>query len=495
MVAIFTGAGSGLERGSAAVLGEAGLLGSGTVGRSGQRAMVNAATGNLLIDRRDEFLIGRGPDAAATRTYNSRAETSDDNGDQWRLGSDRRLFGLVGTANAVGSSIKRVSGDGSVSTYSWNGGAYVSTDGAGAYDQITFDGAAWAWTDGDSQMVETYGSTYNGEQYLTLITDRSGDSVSYAYGFGDNRLTRMTTANGEALDYTWTGQNVISISATFSDPQTGALVTRSRTAYAYDSSNRLIRATIDLTPQDNTIDAYETNYTYVGSSHLIYSMLEADGSGIYITYDELNRVQSIYYRVASGSSRTTVLGYAAGATTVTDALGRTTRLEYDASDRLTNIIRPSATLGAAAQATQFAYSSDGSVSAITDSYGRQASFTHDANGNVATTVDQLGNMVSRTYGSRNELLTETWTGSDVSGDATRQTVRYSYDAFGRTRFATSAEGAVTETVYNAFGQVTKTLSYRTVLDVDGVAEGATLDTATLQAWVSDLADRSARVQR
>lgn len=68
MVSIFTGLGSGFERGSASVLGAAGLLGSGGVGRSGESASVNAATGNLVLTHRDEFLTGRGNDVATATT-------------------------------------------------------------------------------------------------------------------------------------------------------------------------------------------------------------------------------------------------------------------------------------------------------------------------------------------------------------------------------------------------------------------------------------------
>jgi hypothetical protein len=59
MVAMFTGLGAGAERGSGGVLGDAGMLWSGSLGRSGERVHVNAATGNLLVQQQDELLIGR----------------------------------------------------------------------------------------------------------------------------------------------------------------------------------------------------------------------------------------------------------------------------------------------------------------------------------------------------------------------------------------------------------------------------------------------------
>src|SRR3972149_11115199 len=95
MVAVFTGLGAGFERGSGAALGAGGLLGSSSLGRSGEGVFLNAASGNLLISRQDEFLIGRGPDVAIARTYNSLGAL-DGNGDHWRQSTDRRGGGGPG---------------------------------------------------------------------------------------------------------------------------------------------------------------------------------------------------------------------------------------------------------------------------------------------------------------------------------------------------------------------------------------------------------------
>src|SRR5688572_33026662 len=120
MVAIFTGAGAGFEKGSGYLLGGVGMLGSGTLGRSGQGVSVNARTGNLLITQQDEFLVGRGLDLGISRTYNSLAELADgDNGDNWQQSSWRRVYGLTGTLNTAGSTVSRQSADGSAIVYSY----------------------------------------------------------------------------------------------------------------------------------------------------------------------------------------------------------------------------------------------------------------------------------------------------------------------------------------------------------------------------------------
>jgi len=86
MVSVVTGSGAGLVNSSKDVLGGAGELGNAATGRAGERVTVNAATGNLVIQDRDEYLVGVGPDVDLLRTYNSVGGWDGDNGDGWRMG-------------------------------------------------------------------------------------------------------------------------------------------------------------------------------------------------------------------------------------------------------------------------------------------------------------------------------------------------------------------------------------------------------------------------
>lgn len=111
MVATFSGNGSGFERSSGSVLGSHGRLGSASLGRNGGPVFVNAAI---------------------ARTYNRLGDMSDDNADNWRQGTDVRVCGLTGTVNMFGSSVRRVSADGTDSVFTWDGAKYVTGDGDGA---------------------------------------------------------------------------------------------------------------------------------------------------------------------------------------------------------------------------------------------------------------------------------------------------------------------------------------------------------------------------
>src|SRR5262249_28326784 len=108
MAAIGTGASLGLTNSSLAVLGAQGQVGTALQGgSSGERVYVNATTGNLVVQRSDEIVVGVGNDLALVRTYNSQGRLDDDNGDNWRLGIYRRGVGLTAAAdNARGPAAR-----------------------------------------------------------------------------------------------------------------------------------------------------------------------------------------------------------------------------------------------------------------------------------------------------------------------------------------------------------------------------------------------------
>lgn len=491
MVAIFAGSGFGFERGSGSVLGGSGLLGSAVQGWGGEGVFVNAGTGNLLLAKQDEFLVGKGPDLGVGRTYNSLTSLADDNGDKWRQSTDRRVYGLSGTLNAAGSSVKRVSGDGTEITYVWDASvsAYVSKDGGGAYDRIVRSGSEWVWTDGDTQTQERYEITGTGR--IKSVTDRNGSSLTFSYD-GQGRLDKVTSADGAWIRYDYANTsslNVTQVVTGYTDLATSTAKTLTRTRYGYDGSNRLTTVTVDLTPGDNSVGdgaTYVTTYSYDGSGR-ISNVAQSDGSNLGVTYDGSSRVASLVQTESSGVTRTTSFTYNTLYTTITDPSGQVTRLDYDASGQLTKITAPPAWSGASQQIVQFAYNGAGDLTSTTDANGQVTTFSSfTANGLVQTVTDRLSNSITRTYSAANLLLSETRTGVDQSGSAVSLTSRFVYDTAGNLRFAISAEGRVTEYTRDAAGQVT----YETVYAEAGYTTAGTPSESTMTSWVSGLADKS-----
>ncbi|WP_066807580.1 pre-toxin TG domain-containing protein [Sphingomonas asaccharolytica] len=506
MVAIFTGLGAGAERGSGNVLGGAGLLGGSSLGRSAEQVLLNAATGNLMIQQKDEMLVGLGPDASVARTYNTLGDLSDENGDNWRQSTDRRIYGLTGTVNTAGSTVKRVSADGSEITYGWDTtkSAYVAKDGSGAYDTLTWNSgtSAWTWTDGSSQLTETYGQASGSQYLITKQTDTSGNAVTFSYVTGTSHLDKVTTADGSGtqyLQYSWSGNNITQITTSYTDLVTSTARTLTRTRYTYDGSNRLSTVTVDLTPNDNSVadgKVYTTTYTYVGATKMVATITETDGSSLTIGYDGSNRVHTLTQTVATGVTRVTTIDYYSGYSTVTDATGQVTRLDYDANDNLTKITAPAASAGLASQVTTFAYDGSGNVTSVVDPLGNTTSYSSfTANGVAQTITDPLGNVTTRTYGSKNELLTETVTGDDQAGSGQSHTTRYVYDANDRLAFSLTADGNVVEHRYVQAGEW-QTLTYvGQVYNLSGLTSSQAPTLAQMTSWVSGLTDPTAVNQR
>src|SRR5687767_15240698 len=135
MVAVVSGTGLGLFNSGSS-------HGDPQVGRGGERAFVNTATGNLIVQGVDETLSALGLDVALVRTYNSQGLMDDDNGDNWRLGIHQRLYGWSGTPNTANSAVIKIFGDGREVTYRYDSDfdVYVSTEGDGAHDTISYSG-------------------------------------------------------------------------------------------------------------------------------------------------------------------------------------------------------------------------------------------------------------------------------------------------------------------------------------------------------------------
>lgn len=453
MVAIFTGLGTGFERGSGSLLGSSGLLGSSSLGRGGEQLFFNAATGNLMISQRDEYLVGRGLDAAVARTYNSLGDLSDDNGDNWRQGYDRRIVNLTGTLNSTGSTVQRVSGDGSVITYSWDAAkaAYIATDGAGSYDKLTSSGGVWTWTDGDSQVRETYAS-YGGYWRLSSQSDVDGNSVTFTYTA--DKLTQVTTADGSTLTYSWSGNNLMSVTA-------------SAQTVADDDSNfayRIFDAAFDRIPEPTAIANYlaalKNGVSRSAIAQLVYSSAEYTARGVqamsntefaaFLFQSVLRRTGSsgeIAYwsdTISNGMSRSEVLLFFAESAEhksyIANIPGRSfygtvssvrTRYSYDGLGRLSSVsvdLSPDDNSVADGNAYVTTYTYDGSskrVASIAQSDGSLIALSYDGSGRVIKMVETASSGVMRTtdliYGDGYTAI------NDPLGGLTR----LDYDANGR----------------------------------------------------------------
>ncbi len=509
MVAVISGNRLGLESSSAMVLGSRGMLGQAGLGRAGENVFVNAATGNLFISRVDEMLMGLGPNSQISRSYNSLGALNDDNGDNWRAGVSRKVAGLTGTVNTAGSTITRTDWDGSEVVYTWDTtrSAYVSKEGEGAYDTLTYASNVWTWKDGATRTTELYDNNNGGR--ITSSADTDGNALSFSYN-GSGFVSRVTTADNHYTDFTYTGSNLTQLTTSYRETAGGTLKTLTRVRYGYDGSNRLTSVTVDLSPQDGVVsdgNTYTTTYTYDGTSRRVASIGQTDGSYLAIGYTLVGtdyRVSTLTQTSATSVTRLTSFSYNTGTrtTTVTDPSGQVTTLTYDTAGQLLTVVAPAAVSGGAAQTYAFTYNTNGDVITVVDPSGKTITYDdtpntvdttgYDANGNRRYERDHAGNTITRTYDTaNNRVLTETrYTTADADGSGAGAasgalTTRFAYDSENHLRFVVSAEGYVTEFLYNAAGLQTSAIQYAgNTYSLGGLAVDASISESTLATWVS-----------
>ena len=489
MVAIVSGNSLGLSLGSLAVLGQRGAQGAAGQGRSGEQAFVNAATGNLVLQNRDDLLVGRGLDVQSVRTYNSQGLLNDDNADNWRVGAFGQSVILTGVLGAAGSSLARVDRDGAQANYVWDASKslYVSGDGAGAFDTIDYVGGAaeFVWTDGTTGASERYQAS--GQGRLLSASDAEGNTVSYVYD-SNGTVQSVTDANGEVTHYDYVGTQ---LNAIRSEDANGA--SRTHVRYAYDSDGRLLSVSVDLSPEDGEVsdgNTYVTTYTYDGSSHRVATVVQSDGTSLTFAYVQSGSIYKIA-TVTDALGAVTQFAYDTNAltTTVTDPLGARSVYEYDTQGQLLRLRQGVTTNNASGiNIVDYAYDLQGNVVQVTDGRGNSVDLAYDSRGNLLSEVDAAGNTRIRTYGASNQLLTDTvYAAAATAGVAASQpeTVRYVYAQGNprQLRFAISAEGGVTEYRYDSFGQRTASIQFKgSAYDLTGLAWDASIAESEIIAW-------------
>ncbi|SMC18258.1 YD repeat-containing protein [Andreprevotia lacus DSM 23236] len=494
MVAIVGGNGLGLSGSSREVLGSQGVVGNAKTGNGNEAVYVNAGTGNLVLQQHDTLLLGGGLQPDLLRTYNSNGTWDGDNNDQWRIGFYKRIYGLTGTLNTAGSTIKRVDGDEFEATYTYDTtrGEYVSTAGAGAFDSLRYDSASqsWAWKDGASGGSELYKTDGSGSAWrLATQSNAAGDQVRVQYNAAGQINRIESWAAGDAtynsgLQLQYSGTKLTEVGY-FAKDSNNVETSTTRVRYGYDTSNRLITVTVDLSPEDSsTADgkAYVTNYTYDGTSKRLASISQTDGSRLEFTYDASFRIATVRDVRSAGDIRITTYSYAGSQTTITDPANQATVFTFDAAGQVTGIKYPTDSYGT--NAPSFTYDAAGNVTTIWDGRNYNTRYAYDARGNLVYELRPNYSAVRRTYDANDHLIEqiEYTNANDYDGiggnDATGALkTRFVYDTLGNLRFKITPEGRTTEYRYDARGLQIQQLQY-----TDALYTATTASYGDLTTW-------------
>ncbi|MBI4867557.1 MAG: hypothetical protein HY816_11450 [Candidatus Wallbacteria bacterium] len=296
--------------------------------------------------------------------------------------------------------------------------------------------------------------SYDAEGNLTQVVDVLGNTTQYAYD-GQGRLISKTDSLGRVsrMSYDAASRLVTTTDALggtrhLGYASSGALERETdeagrTTVFEYDSAGRVIRA-VRLTPFGPI--ANETQY---GDDGQVVATVDARGNRTDYEHDVMRRVTRIVGPPVSNGAAgpvtrpVTELSYDPDGNLVSrsDPLGRTTSFAYDVHGRKVSETDP------AGGVRVFEYTGERLVRAL-DPLGGETRYQHDGVGHVVTVTDALGGVTRHAYDLAGNRVSTT--------DPRGSTNWVAHDALGRAVASTTPDGAVFLTGYDSVGNVTAT---------------------------------------
>ncbi|MEU0957160.1 RHS repeat-associated core domain-containing protein [Streptomyces niveus] len=347
---------------------------------------------------------------------------------------------------------------GRTSSYTYNAGRLETvTDPAGKVSRYKYDGT--------SNRIET-------------ATDARGITYMQNEFNADGRVEKQTLTEGAVYSfaYTQTGGKVTSANVT----QPGGSVRR----VEFDAAGYGIK---DTQAYGNTL-ARETQY-HRDSKHRIEAVTDPYNRRTDLTYDAngyVTRTTELAGTPQARQSGTAVYdGPYDQPTSVSDALGNTTTLDYDESGDLRTVTDPED------RETTLTYTPDGQIKTVTDASDAVTEYTYrhgelvsvkdaegrtgaqflDAAGRPTVLTDEAGSITSVTYDALNQtrkithpLGQSTSLDFDENGnlktltDARQNSTSWAYDDADRTESVTDPLGAQASFGYDVAGRLTKATS-------------------------------------
>jgi RHS repeat-associated protein len=315
----------------------------------------------------------------------------------------------------------------------------------------------------------------------TRIIDPRGFETQYFYDSRGN-LVRSIDALGNTASATFNEKNdIVSATDALGRSSSSFYDVKGNLVAFVNASGILSTITYDTQGrQTSTTDnnGKTTKYEYLASSSLPSRIINPDGTFRTLQYstlglptritDERGEVLSLTYDRAGkllsvldaegGLTRYSYVGTLLASKI--DPLGRTTRFEYDSSDRRIREIdalggvthfeydaagRLVRTTDALGRSTTNTYRADGELAAVTDALGFVTQFEFDAAGNRTAEIDALGRRRTYEFDALNRLIAQ--------NDCPCATEYISYDAVGSISTRTDRNGNVTQFRYDALNRL------------------------------------------
>ncbi len=334
---------------------------------------------------------------------------------------------------------------------------------------------------------------------ITRVTDSVGSTVSTEYD-GRDRAVRVTDPRGFVTQVSYDDRsNPIEVLdaagqrwlATFSE--FNELLTRTNplgqvNTFEYDARGNMIRSVdtngaVTQIEYDSTgrttrlvdVRSQEYRFEYAGFSEptlivapdgstrqsvqddlgRIQSFTDENGSQVSFTQDAAGRVLEI---IAPDKTRSQMQYDRERLVRAVDALGRSTRYEYDEKGRLAAVYKTAVGNQTAARDIQTAelpetrvlaqiYNPNDYLVKKTDALGRTTQYFYHPDGNLREVIDPLERRTNFTYDAAKNLVSISYPGE--------RTEKISYDALNRSATVTDAEGGLWKSEYDALGYITQ----------------------------------------
>ncbi|AST29510.1 discoidin domain-containing protein [Ralstonia pseudosolanacearum] len=352
-------------------------------------------------------------------------------------------------------------------TYYWNAKAYAESAGdytkarlthwfhakdnsqmtAGAIESTKEPQESRVWYKYANQVwAAAVGPTEQPTQIGRVRDDGTTERVQLTYNAQGNLTTKIDAAGQQvSYDYASNGIDVVRIYGLGINPIA---------EYTYDDQHN------PLTYRDAA--GQVTTYTYNAAGQKT-SETNALGQTTRWEYDNDGFLQRVVN--ASGKADVSFTYDAVGrVASRTDAEGYTLRYQYDALNRLTQIQYPDNTTRVQAwdkldlasvtdqmgRVTRYAYNSARNRVRATDPLGRATQYDYYPNGKIKTETDANGTVTAFTYTPSGRLATRTVT---AAGGAA-QTTSYSYDGIGQLTQVTQHDGSTATYKYDGARRLT-----------------------------------------